>query len=1176
MTPMGRSVTIDRIPTHGTPPLKMTAPFVHLHLHTDYSVVDSIIQVGQLVRRAADLGMPAIAVTDQSNLFCLVKFYEQAVAAGIKPICGAEVWLEGHGEEARPTRLVLLVENDTGYRNLVRLCSRAWLENQQRDRVLVARDWLADSTQGLIALSGAMDGEIGQALLEGKPGMAGALLKEMQRIFPDRFYIEVQRVGRPREDEYLRAAVQLAASQGCPVVASNDVRFFAAEDFEAHEARVCIHQRSVLNDPHRARGYTEQQYLRSMEEMTDLWSDLPEAVENTVHLAARCNFELELGNTSLPRFDIPDGMTEAEFFRKESERGLIARLESLFEPGSEEFEAERVRYFQRLEFELDIITSMDFAGYFLIVADFIRWAKDNGVPVGPGRGSGAGSIVAWALRITDLDPIEYDLLFERFLNPERVSMPDFDVDFCMEGRDRVIQYVTETYGRDSVSQIITFGTLGARAVIYDVARVQGKPRGLAEKIVKCIPNTVGMTLRQAFEEEDNLRELLREDEAAEIWEMALKLEGLTRQVGRHAGGVVIAPSALTDFVPLYSDSSSGVVTQFDKDDVEKVGLVKFDFLGLRTLTIIDWAVKAINAAAAEDVAPVDIEHIPLDDQDTFRLLQSAETTAVFQLESHGMKRLIRDLKPSCFEDIVALVALFRPGPLETGMADDFVQRKHGRQKVEYPHPDLEPVLDTTYGTILYQEQVMQIAQVLAGYTLGEADVLRRAMGKKKKEIMDEQRGIFTSRAIERGVDESIARPIFDQMQEFAKYCFNKSHSAAYALVAYQTAWLKAHYPAWFMAAVLTSEMHAKEKLVPLVDECRNMKLRVIAPDVNSGQFAFTVNDDGEIVYGLGAIDGVGRGPVGTLVEERERGGPFESLADLVQRVNLHAVNRKVFESLIRSGALDAFGEDRATLMASLPGSLKMAEQAANKRDAGMGDLFGGGSEEAVRSVRHTVGRVRPWPERRILEEEKKALGLYLSGHPIDFYRDELRHFVPTEISALRPSRETQYVAGVIHEMRVRRNRSGERWAALKLEDHGGRIDATVFARDYQLYETYLKEDALVVMAGVVNPDDYSGLSLRVNKVMDIGEARQMHARRLLLSLDSEGAEQGDPVERLRQILATASGACPVTVRFRRPGVDAEIDLDERWKVIPTDELLEELADAFGSTRVSLQYADAGR
>lgn len=973
-------------PVHPAPllrryPFLMKQPFVHLHLHSDYSVVDSILRVSELVRRAADMGMPAIAITDQSYLSCLVKFYEKAQAAGIKPIIGCEIWLESSEEDGQPSRLVLLVQNAEGYANLVRLCSRSWLENQHDGQAVVRREWLHEAASGLIAISAAMDGEIGKALLDGKQAEAADLLAELQKSFEDRIYLELQRVGKPREEEYNLAAVDLANQHACAVVATNDARFYEPADFDAHEARFCINQRCVLNDPHRPKPYTEQQYLRSMQEMSELWADLPEALENTVQIAERCNLELNLGKSFLPRFAVPEGMTETEFFSLDSERGLKQRLQEI-EAGGVELSAEkRTEYFDRLKFELEIIVKMDFPGYFLIVADFIRWARENGVPVGPGRGSGAGSIVAWALRITDLDPIEYDLLFERFLNPERVSMPDFDVDFCMEGRDRVIQYVTEAYGRDAVSQIITFGTLGARAVIYDVARVQGKPRGLAERIVKCIPNTVGMTLAQAREQEESLREVLREDEAAEVWEMAVKLEGLTRQVGRHAGGVVIAPSALTDFAPLYSDNSSGVVTQFDKDDVENVGLVKFDFLGLRTLTIIEWAVQGINAAAArgtaDSVTPVDISKIPLDDVPSLELLKRGETTAVFQLESHGMKRLILKLKPSCFEDIIALVALYRPGPLETGMADDFVERKHGRQKVVYPHPDLEPVLGNTYGTILYQEQVMQIAQVLAGYSLGDADVLRRAMGKKKLDVMDEQRGIFTTRAVDRGVSEVIARTIFDQMQEFAKYCFNKSHSAAYALVSYQTAWLKVHYPAHFMAAVLTSEMQTKEKLVPLIQECARMGLEVAPPHVNRSQFAFTVNDQEQVVYGLGAIDGVGKGPVSSLIEERERGGDFESLEDLLQRVSPQSMNRKVLESLIRSGALDGLGveEGRASLMANLPGALKMAEQSASKKQAGIGDLFGGGVEEAMRSVRHSVGRVRPWSRRLLLEQEKKALGL---------------------------------------------------------------------------------------------------------------------------------------------------------------------------------------------------------
>ncbi len=1127
----------------------------------------------ELVKAGAELDMPAMALTDQSNLFALVKFYQAARARGMQPIAGADIWLAAAQPDDEPSRMVLLVENETGYGNLLRLCSRAWLENQHQGRAIVRRDWLTEAAGGLIALSSGVHGEIGQALLAEQPDQAEQLLETWRRSFPDRFYLEVNRVGAPGEDICNEQSLRLAAATGCPLVATNDVRFRRREDFEAHEARVCIQQGRVLDDALRPRTYTEEQYLRSAAEMQELWADLPEALENTVEIARRCHFELSLGKTSLPRFRTPDEQTEEQYLRDSSRQGLEERLQEMEAFGTLP-EDGRETYFERLRFELDVITKMNFSGYFLIVSDFIQWAKNQDIPVGPGRGSGAGSIVAWALKITDLDPILYDLLFERFLNPERVSMPDFDVDFCMDGRDRVIQYVTEVYGQECVSQIITFGSMAARAVVRDVARVQSKPRGLADRMAKAIPFAVDMTLDLAVEQEESLRELLNDPDAAEIWEMARKLEGLSRNVGKHAGGVVIAPSALTDFVPLYSDGSAGVVSQYDKDDVEKVGLVKFDFLGLRTLTIIDWAVKALNArlAQAEDAEPVDIAHIPLDDEATFDTLKAAKTTAIFQLESEGMKRLIKDLQPTCFEDIVALVALFRPGPLESGMAEDFIQRKHGRQKVVYPHPELEPVLSTTYGTILYQEQVMQIAQVLADYTLGEADMLRRAMGKKKKEIMDQQRGIFTERAVTHGVEEQVAVHIFDQMQEFAKYCFNKSHSAAYALVSYQTAWLKCHYPSEYMAAVLTADMHNKDKLVTMIDECRRMNLTVVPPNVNTSVYRFVAGPAGEIIYGLGAIMDVGEGPVEAIVNERTAQGMFHNLDDFVGRIDLQRANKRVLVALACSGALDGLGAHRAAIHAALPDAVRAAEQQARNRAAGMGDLFGALPESDSASIQRTdAPKIRPWPPREVLAREKNSLGLFLTGHPIEEYESELARFVPCRIADARPGKDSQTLAGVITSVRVRKNKRGERWAALRLEDRSGRIEITLFAKDYAKFETCIAADRLVVVTGEVVPDDYTEKSMRVARMLTISEARQSYARRLRLQLRPDRVSA--PAELLQGVLTRhASGELPVVLDYRSAAAQAELELDTDWHMLPTDELIEELREIFGTEEVELDYA----
>ncbi|MCX4188654.1 DNA polymerase III subunit alpha, partial [Methylophaga sp. OBS4] len=851
----------------------MPKQFVHLHLHTDYSLIDGLVRIKPLVKTVAEQGMPAVAITDQHNLFAAVKLFNAAMQAGVKPILGADMRLRDPADAKQSTRFVLLCMNLEGFHNLSRLLSRAYMEGQHLGVPMLEAEWLQGQTDGLICLSGGREGALGKALLNHQRDEIEQQLQFWQQQFPDRFYLELIRTGREDEERFLRAAVKLAASHDIPVVASNDVRFLTPDQFEAHEAKVCINEGRLLDDPRRPRHYSEHQYLRTADEMVRLFEDIPEAIENTIEIAKRCNLELSLGEHYLPDFPVPEGMTIDEFFTQESYQGLDERLQVLF-PGEQEREANKGRFQERLQIELDVINQMGFPGYFLIVADFIQWAKNNGVPVGPGRGSGAGSLVAYALKITDLDPLQYDLLFERFLNPERVSLPDFDVDFCMDGRDRVIEYVSQHYGRDHVSQIITFGTMAAKAVLRDVGRVLGHPYGFVDQLAKLVPFELKMTLSKAMEQEPLLKERYdKEEEVKTLIDLALQLEGLTRNVGKHAGGVVIAPKVLTEYTPIYCEhNGAGLVSQFDKDDVESVGLVKFDFLGLKTLTVIDWAMNNVRTLLpAEEADKIDIANLPLDDKPTYDLLKRCETTAVFQLESRGMKELVKRLQPDNFEDIIALVALFRPGPLQSGMVDDFVNRKHGRARVDYPHPDLEPVLKPTYGVIVYQEQVMQIAQILAGYSLGGADMLRRAMGKKKAEEMAEQRQIFLEGAEKRGISEKEAGPIFDLMEKFAEYGFNKSHSAAYALVAYQTAWLKAHYPSAFMAAVLSADMDNTDKVVGLIDECRDMKLTVQPPDVNFSKIQFTVEDDKTIRYGLGAIKGVGESALAGIVAEREQG-----------------------------------------------------------------------------------------------------------------------------------------------------------------------------------------------------------------------------------------------------------------------------------------------------------------
>jgi len=1158
--------------------------FVHLRLHSEFSVIDSLIRIKPLVAKVAKLHMPAVAITDHVNLYALIKFYTAAQGKGIKPICGSDLCIAEDDKPDQLSILPLLVKDLKGYRNLIRLISRAYQEGQYRGAVTIKRSWLEGNTEGLIALSGASKGDVGKALLGGDKELVASLVTFYQRLFPDNYYLELHRTGRPGDTEHVRLAVDLGLSMGLPVVATNDVRFLQTDEFEAHEARVCINERRTLDDPRRTRNYSDQQYLRSIEEMQELFNDLPEALENSVQIAMRCNLELQLGKPFLPNYPVPAGMTIEQFMRAESERGLQQRLEKAFDASAPDYPGIQQRYLDRLNFELGIINQMGFPGYFLIVMEFIQWAKDNDIPVGPGRGSGAGSLVAYVLKITDLDPLQYDLLFERFLNPERVSMPDFDVDFCMDGRDRVIEHVADLYGHEAVSQIITFGTMAAKAVIRDVGRVQGKSYALADKLSKLVPFEVGITLEKAKKDEPLLVEFLAADEEAqEIMDMAEKLEGLVRNVGKHAGGVVIAPTRLTDFTPLYCDESgANLVTQFDKNDVESAGLVKFDFLGLRTLTIIDWAVRMINATAVSE--PIDITRIPLDDAKVYEMLERGETTAVFQLESRGMKDLIKRLRPSNFEDIIALVALFRPGPLGSGMVDDFIDRKHGRKSTSYPHADLEPVLKNTYGVILYQEQVMQIAQVLATYTLGGADMLRRAMGKKKPEEMQKQRVIFQQGAAENHIDADTASTIFDLMEKFADYGFNKSHSAAYALVSYQTAWLKCYFPAHFMAAVLSADMQNTDKIVILVEECRRMGLEVLPPDVNVGYFAFTVNQQGQIVYGLGAIKGLGEGPVQNLVNVREGSGAFRDLFDFCKRVELGMMNKRAIEALIRSGACDHFGADRAVMLASMPEAVKTAEQNSRSAASGVGDLFGEVMPvESTGDVYANFHHIRPWSAQQRLHEEKETLGLYLSGHPISEFLPELAKITRNRLDSLKADRAPQLVAGLIHDIRMIKSKRGDPFAIITLDDRTDRIEATVYGDVLAQHRDLIRKDAIVVLEGVVSVDEYNGngqLQMRVKRVISMQEARRQYSRGLDLTLHHKRLSV-ESLPSLRRLLAEYRAAseieqpetrgCEIIVHLELDKVRGSISLGEAWRVLPDDALLQKLRENYGNDNVNLSY-----
>jgi DNA polymerase III subunit alpha len=1066
----------------------------------------------------------------------------------------------------------LLCQSAAGFKHLSRLLTRSFKEGAAHGRHVVLKEWLEpQALECLIALSGAQHGDIGQALAGGREGRAREALDYWRTLLPGRFYVELQRLGRAGEAEYLGRAVELAAAHRVPVVATNDVCFLDRDDFEAHETRVCIAQGTTLGDTSRARHYAEEQYLKSPVEMQTLFADLPEALANTVEIAKRCSFELELGRVFLPDFPLPENASPRSYLTERAERGLAERLRQLAVP-----EEAAGPYRERLARELEVIVKMGFEGYFLIVADFIAWAKENAIPVGPGRGSGVGSLVAYALGITNLDPLAHDLLFERFLNPERVSLPDFDVDFCIEGRDRVIDYVSSRYGRDRVAQIVTYGTMAARAVVRDVGRVLGMPYGYVDRIAKLIPFEIGITLDKAIADDDELRNVYEsEEEVRALIDLAKRLEGLARNIGTHAGGVVIAPAPLTEFMPLYSESQGGMLTQLDKDDLESIGLIKFDFLGLKTLTIVDKAVATINRdRAAHGEAPIDIDAIPVDDSKTFELIKQCRTTAVFQLESMGMRDLIKRLQPDRFDDLTAVVALFRPGPMR--MAEEFINRKHAQGAVvDYLHPRLEGTLKPTYGVILYQEQVMQIAQVLAGYSLGGADLLRRAMGKKKPEEMAEQRAVFLAGATERGVSASQANHIFDLMETFAGYGFNKSHAAAYALIAYQTAWLKAHYPEAFMAAVMTADIDNTDRLVVLKDDCTKHGITLEPPDINRSVFAFTVAGKGRVSYGLGALKGVGQSVVEAIVAERAAQGPFSSLLDLCRRVDLQKLNRRVLEALVRSGALDSLGANRATLMKAVPDALQLAERSVHAQAAGQGALFGG--EEGEDDLEQVLVPVREWTKRERLEAERESLGLYLTGHPFEEFAKHCEKFtngaiakvvggLPSEVDQFR-FRKDVILAGVVMDIRRRGNR-----VSIVLDDDTERIEVTLFDEIYAQCKHVIAKHAVLIAEGQLRYDDFlNGWRVTARRVRSADEAIEEYARLLTIPWPKEAG--GNFVQELKQVLKPfVGGKCDVCVQYRNGSAEAKLTLGDEWVIRLTREVRDKLARMLGDERCEISYA----
>lgn len=1152
-----------------TPPFR----FVHLRCHSEYSITDGILRLDEAVGRAEANGMPALAITDLMNLFALVKFYKYAQGKGVKPIVGADCWIFNPHDPERPSRLLLLVRNRQGYRQLCELLTRAYtaperLEKAQA-RPQIAREWFAEiGTDGLLAISGAAAGDVGEAILARHPQDAKKRALYWRDLFPGAFYLEIQRPGLPEDEPLVSATVHLAIELALPVVATHPVQFLKPEDFRAHEARVCIAEGYTLGDTRRPRLFTDQQYFKTQEEMVALFGDLPEALENTLEIAKRCNFALTLGENFLPCFPTPADISLEDYLSQQAEEGLAQRLLEIF-PDPEVRAARRPEYEERLKTELATIVQMGFAGYFLIVADFINWSKQNSVPVGPGRGSGAGSLVAFSLGITDLDPIPYALLFERFLNPERVSMPDFDIDFCQDNRYRTIEYVRNRYGREAVSQIVTFGTLSSKAVVRDVGRVLDLPFSLCDRISKLIPvkENRPVPLAVALETEPLLREMLAGDDKEaleELFGLAMRLEDLTRNVGMHAGGVLIAPGRIVDFCPIYqaagNDASS--VSQFDKDDVEKIGLVKFDFLGLKNLTIIELALNYIERMTGERP---NLRNMGFSDAGAYKILREANTTAIFQVESEGMKKLLKKLGPDCFEDIIAVLALYRPGPLGSGMVDDFCLRKNKRQKIDYFHPKLEACLAPTYGIIVYQEQVMQISQIIGGYSLGGADLLRRAMGKKKPEEMAQHRETIAEGARKKGFESALAEHLFDLMAQFAEYGFNKSHSAAYAVLTYQTAWLKAYHPAAFMAATLSSDMNNTDTIKVLYDDCLKNRLCILGPDINTSGYRFLPVDEQTIRYGLGAIKGTGEHAISAIEKAREQGGAFRDLFDFCRRVDKRQVNRGTIEALIRAGSFDSIDPERDKLIASTGIALEAAEQA--EKNAMQNSLFDAfAADEKQMLAPQYIAAGQPWNKRERLSQEKLALGFFFSGHPYDSVRQELSRFIPRELAKLATGREATLIAGIVSGQRTQATRRGK-MLFVQLDDGTAQVEISIFNELLEKEGRKIKNDEVLIVEGKISQDGYND-SYRIvaDRLMTLGELRGRFASGLMLNLDGKA-----DLAQLKDILAPFPGAAPVSVRYQNGKASCTFTLGSDYRVTPENALLEELTALAGTGNVQVEY-----
>jgi DNA polymerase III subunit alpha len=1131
--------------------------FVHLQCQSEYSVKNSLVRVSNLIDSVKESGMKSVALTDEMSLFSAIKFYQKAINAGIKPIIGAKISLsfdKGHYD------VLLLCQNHEGYLNLSELISKAYLNEQGISIVSVTEEQLITHQKGLLMISSPTTSDITKLLLSNDFKTAKNKALSWKSIFKDRYYMSVQRTDRPSDEGLLNLIIDLGLEVEVPIVATNDVQFLDKNDYEAHEARICIAEGGLLDDARRAKNFSNHQYLKTSEEMVLLFEDYPQVIENSSEIAKRCNLHFELFEKNyLPVFPTPEGMSIADFFSQESKKGLEVRLEGL--------EVDKKIYNERLNFELSVILEMEFPGYFLIVSDFIRWAKEHGIPVGPGRGSGAGSLVAWALSITNVDPIEHDLLFERFLNPERISMPDFDIDFCTDRRDEVIAYVADKYGSEKVSQIITYGTMAAKGVVRDVGRVLGHPYGFSDQISKMIPNELKMTLNKALKDSVELKSRYDSEESVStLIDLSLDLEGIIRNVGTHAGGVVIAPSKISDFCPIYKgpDESDVIVSQFDKDDVEAVGLVKFDFLGLSNLTVIDKAVKII-ASKGLSKELIDIDKLQLDDPKVFKLLQDCDTTGVFQLESEGMRGYLKKLKADCFEDIVAMLALYRPGPLDAGMVDDYIQVKHGA-KVRYPHQMLEEILRPTNGVFLYQEQVMKSAQIMAGYSLGGADILRRAMGKKKVEEMAQQREVFVKGASEKNIDEKKANEIFDLIDKFSGYGFNKSHSVAYAYISYQTAWLKAHFPAPFMAAVLSGVMDDTDRVAFTVGESKKKGVKVISPDINQSDYEFSITDNKTIVYGLGAIKGVGEALVNEIVLEREKNSDYLDIFNFCFRIEKKYLNRRAIEALIYAGAFDVFGVKRATLISTYPSAVRQAEQRQSDLSKGQSSLFSEVDSHIEYEKKYIKGDFLSF--KNIMMYEKKVMGYYLDRHPTDWYKADLKSIIctlPKDI-VFRNNRDVR-ILSLISDIVYRNTRKGQ-MASITIEDGERKINAAIFSQKLAQTSEQLVLDEVVVISGKINKDFREQWQVVVDRIDPVDKVQLKFAKYLKIQLTQRN--KNDYLE-LCSLLKEYQGSCPVIIEYESEKSSGRIPLSEEFDVSLDRELLDSIEKQLGHGKYKINY-----